>query len=101
MLGFSCCQLLLLEEVAEAGDSSGTERKGNVRRWKPLPSNGSEDVTLDISVCNSGLYSVVTRCIKSPVNPVINPKPVCSTKSPENMLYLFDWAITVLTQVTA
>jgi hypothetical protein len=26
--------------VAEAGDSSGTQRKGNVRRWKPLPSNG-------------------------------------------------------------
>jgi hypothetical protein len=24
--------------VAEAGDSSGTQR--NVRRWKPLPSNG-------------------------------------------------------------
>jgi hypothetical protein len=26
--------------VAEAGDSSGTQRKGNVRRWKPLQSNG-------------------------------------------------------------
>jgi hypothetical protein len=26
--------------VAEAGDSSGTQRKGNVCRWKPLPSNG-------------------------------------------------------------
>jgi hypothetical protein len=26
--------------VAEAGDSSGTQSKGNVRRWKPLPSNG-------------------------------------------------------------
>jgi hypothetical protein len=26
--------------VAEAGDSSGTQRKGNVRRWKPLPKNG-------------------------------------------------------------
>jgi hypothetical protein len=25
--------------VAEAGDSSGTQRKGNVRRWKPLSSN--------------------------------------------------------------
>jgi hypothetical protein len=23
--------------VAEAEDSSGTQRKGNVRRWKPLP----------------------------------------------------------------
>jgi hypothetical protein len=26
--------------VAEAGDSSGTQRKGNVRYWKPLASNG-------------------------------------------------------------
>jgi hypothetical protein len=26
--------------VAEAGDCSGTQRKGNVRRWRPLPSNG-------------------------------------------------------------
>jgi hypothetical protein len=25
--------------VAEAGDSSGTERKENIRLWKPLPSN--------------------------------------------------------------
>jgi hypothetical protein len=33
--------------IAEAGDSSGTQRKGNVRRWKPLPSNGSEDVTVE------------------------------------------------------
>jgi hypothetical protein len=33
------------------GDSSGTQRNRNVRRWKQLPSNGSEDVTLDTSVC--------------------------------------------------
>jgi hypothetical protein len=26
--------------VAEAGDSSGTQRKGSVRNWKPLPING-------------------------------------------------------------
>jgi hypothetical protein len=26
--------------AAEAGDSSGTQRKESVRRWKPLPSNG-------------------------------------------------------------
>jgi hypothetical protein len=25
--------------VAEAGDSTGAQRKGNVRRWKPLPNN--------------------------------------------------------------
>jgi hypothetical protein len=26
--------------AAEAGESSGTQRKRNVRRWKPLPSKG-------------------------------------------------------------
>jgi hypothetical protein len=26
--------------VAEPGDISGIQRKGNVIRWKPLPSNG-------------------------------------------------------------
>jgi hypothetical protein len=28
-----------------------THRKGNVRRWKPLPNNGSEDITVDTGVC--------------------------------------------------
>jgi hypothetical protein len=26
--------------VAETRESSGTQRKGNIRRWKPLPRNG-------------------------------------------------------------
>jgi hypothetical protein len=26
--------------VTKGGDSSETQRKGNVRSWKPLPSNG-------------------------------------------------------------
>jgi hypothetical protein len=30
-------ELLLLELVAEAGNSSGTQRKGSVRCWKLLP----------------------------------------------------------------
>jgi hypothetical protein len=42
-----CCEKL----VAEAGDSSGTQRKGNFRLWKLLPSNDSEDVTVETSVC--------------------------------------------------
>jgi hypothetical protein len=33
-----CCEKL----VAEVGNSSGTQRKGNVCRWKPLQSNDSE-----------------------------------------------------------
>jgi hypothetical protein len=42
-----CCDKV----VAEPEDTSGTQRKGNFRRWKPLPSNGREDVTVDTSVC--------------------------------------------------
>jgi hypothetical protein len=39
--------------VAEVGNSSGTQRKGNVRRWKMLPS--SEDRHWDTSLCDSDL----------------------------------------------
>jgi hypothetical protein len=41
--------------IAEAEDNSGTQRKGNINRCKPLPSNGSEDVISDPSVCNDEL----------------------------------------------
>jgi hypothetical protein len=43
----SCCCEKLLSEV---WDSLGTQRKGNVRHSKPLPSNGSEYMTVDTSV---------------------------------------------------
>jgi hypothetical protein len=46
-----CCEKV----VADVGDSSGTHRKRDFRRWKPLPSNGSEDMTVDTLVCNSVL----------------------------------------------
>jgi hypothetical protein len=42
-----CCEKL----VAEAGDSSGTQRKGNVRRCSRYQATASEDVTVDTSVC--------------------------------------------------
>jgi hypothetical protein len=44
-----CCEKV----KAEAGDSSGTQRKGNVSHWKPLPSNSSEGVIVYSSVCVS------------------------------------------------
>jgi hypothetical protein len=45
---YCCCEKL----VAEVGDNSGTQRKGNVcRLWKMLPSNNNEDMTVDTSVC--------------------------------------------------
>jgi hypothetical protein len=51
LLGFSHCEFLLLE----AGDSSEIQRKRNIHHWKLLPSNSSEGVTGDTSVCNSEL----------------------------------------------
>jgi hypothetical protein len=42
-----CCEKL----IAEAGASSGNQRKGKVCSWKLLPSNGSKDVTVDTCVC--------------------------------------------------
>jgi hypothetical protein len=53
-----CCEKL----VAEAGDSSGTQRKENVRRWEPLLSSGIEDVTVDISVCVCVYVCVTVYC---------------------------------------
>jgi hypothetical protein len=46
-VGLSPCE----ELVAEPGDSSGIQGKGNVRRWKPLPNNGSEDVIVNTNAC--------------------------------------------------
>jgi hypothetical protein len=37
--------------VAEAGGSSESRGRGTVGCWKLLPSNGSEDVTVDTRVC--------------------------------------------------
>jgi hypothetical protein len=42
-----CCERL----VAEAGDSLGSQRKGNGCCWKLLPSKGIEDVTVGTGVC--------------------------------------------------
>jgi hypothetical protein len=65
-----CCQ----NSVAENADRSGTQRKGNVRRWKPLTGNGSKDVTLDANVCVIVNSKVFSRAVsKSPINMVINP----------------------------
>jgi hypothetical protein len=33
--------------VSEARESSGTQRKGNVRLWKKLPSNGLVETVTD------------------------------------------------------
>jgi hypothetical protein len=36
--------------IIENGSRSGNQSKGNVRRWKPLPFNRSEDVIVDTSI---------------------------------------------------
>jgi hypothetical protein len=42
-----CCEKL----VADVGDNLGNQRMGKVRRGNPLPSNSSEDVSVDSRVC--------------------------------------------------
>jgi hypothetical protein len=37
--------------VAEAGDSLGTQRKGNIHSWMPLPSSTVNTVTENRSLC--------------------------------------------------
>jgi hypothetical protein len=54
--------------VADAGDSSGTERKGNARCCKPLPNNGSEDVTVDADVCVTLNCKVQSRTVSKEFN---------------------------------
>jgi hypothetical protein len=44
----SCCYEKL---VAEAGDSSGTQRKGNVHIESRYRATASEGVTVDTNVC--------------------------------------------------
>jgi hypothetical protein len=64
--------------------SAGVQLLRNVHRWKPLPSNGSENITVDtcVSVC-----VCVTRYMKeSTINPNIKPKPICThTHTRDNM----------------
>jgi hypothetical protein len=62
LLQLSHCELLLLEPVAEARDISGTQRKGNIHHWKLLPSNGSEDMTVDTGVCMRACVRVTVIC---------------------------------------
>jgi hypothetical protein len=45
----------LTAAVAEVGDSSGTQRKGNFHHWKPLPSNAVKTVIENTSLCDSDL----------------------------------------------
>jgi hypothetical protein len=51
LLGFSRYELWLLEAGSWDWGQFGNQEEGNVRLWKPLPGNGSEDVTVDTSVC--------------------------------------------------
>lgn len=71
----SCCSYKL---VAEDGDNYETQMKGNVRRWSPLESNGSKDLTVDSSVFVIVNCKVRSRDVSMcAVNRVIDAKPVC------------------------
>jgi hypothetical protein len=84
LLRFSRCEL-----VAEARESSGTQRNGNVRRLKPLPSNGSEDVTENTSLCVIVNCKVLSRAVSmSSINPITNPNPVYRNQKGDNIFTL-------------
>jgi hypothetical protein len=65
LLGFSCWDLLLWEAGSWGGDSSGTQRKGNVNHWTPLPNNSSKDVTwlvcVCVCVCNAVIFKELNK----------------------------------------
>jgi hypothetical protein len=67
--------------ITKADDSSGTQRRRNVLRWKLLPSSGSEEVPVDTSVCVCVCVCETVYCkvvAKSPINSIIIPKTVYS-----------------------
>jgi hypothetical protein len=49
--------------VAEAGDSTGTLRKGNVHRWKLLPSSAVKTVTENTILCMLVICKVQSRAV--------------------------------------
>jgi hypothetical protein len=55
--------------LAEAGDNLGTQKKGNIHRWKPLRGNVSE-----------GVDTCLSRALSKGPNPVANPNPIHKTK---------------------
>jgi hypothetical protein len=79
LLGFSHCVLLLLEDGSWCQGHFGNPEEVEYLPWKPLPSNGSEDVTVDTSVCVIVSCKVLSRAVsKCAINKVINPTSICS-----------------------
>jgi hypothetical protein len=55
LMRFSHCKLLLLEAESPGWRQFGNPEERNISRWKPVASNGSEDMTVDCVVCDSEL----------------------------------------------
>jgi hypothetical protein len=55
LLGFGCGELLLSEACRWGRGYFGNQEEEERPLLKPLPSNGSEDVTVDSWVCNNEL----------------------------------------------
>jgi hypothetical protein len=85
--------------VAEpkAAGSSGTQRKGNVCRWKPLPNSVVKTVIENTSMCVWCRFlmcsHVLFKSFKSSIHPITNPNPFYSHNlSRENMFFLHCFA---------
>jgi hypothetical protein len=72
--------------VAEAGDSSGTQKERNVCRWKPLQKQGlmkaekflCAAATVIFGVCPQIVVVICSYECKCPINPITNPNPIYS-----------------------
>lgn len=49
--------------LADAGNSSGIQRKGNVRHWKPLSGNAMKTVTKNTSLCMIIICKMQSRAV--------------------------------------
>jgi hypothetical protein len=64
-----CCE----NQIVENGDLEETQRKVNTHCWEPLANNGSDDVTVDTSVCVTVNYIVQSSAVsEKPINAAIN-----------------------------
>jgi hypothetical protein len=86
-VGFELAEGYIYEKlVTKTGESSGSNRNGNMHRWKPLPSNGWRRLGKLYVCCNySGLWNVsLSESVvvisnygcKCKNNPITNPNPV-------------------------
>lgn len=62
-LGRQSVQISSEKLAVEARDSSGTQRKRNHRRWKPLPNSELKTMTVNVYLCVIMICEVQSRVV--------------------------------------